>query len=398
VAVIQQRNHVDAFAVTAPGLEAICAGELADLGLRGRVEDGGVAWRAPLDSIARANLWLRTASRVLVRVAGFRATAFYELELAARRVGWDRFVTPMSTVRFRVTCRKSKLYHSSAVAQRLADAVTRRVPGARVEIANPSLDGDDETRAGEKNERAPDVEAQLFVVRLLHDVCTISADTSGALLHRRGYRQQLAKAPLRETIAAAMLVGAGWPGDAPLIDPMCGSGTIALEAARMARRIAPGRDRAFAFHAWPEFDRAKWRTLLDEARACELARVPATIAASDRDRGAIDAALANAMTAGVENDIAFDVAPISALRAPSGRGWLVSNPPYGVRVGERDRLRNLYAQLGNIARARLGGWTVALLIADRRLQGQMRLAMRERFATKNGGIPVRLVVGSVPEK
>lgn len=402
MAVIQKRNHVDAFAVTAPGLEAVCAGEAAALGLRGKAADGGFAWRGSLESVARANLWLRTASRVLVRVAEFRASAFFALELAARRVAWDRFVSRESTVRFRVTCRKSKLYHSDAVAQRLADAVSRHVPGVRIE-SRKSVDNDDIDVAGERaitqdsTRKALEPLGQLFVVRLFHDVCTVSADTSGALLHLRGYRQQVGKAPLRETIAAAMLLGAGWPTDAPMIDPMCGSGTIAIEAARMARRIAPGRDRRFAFQAWPEFDAATLQRLVDEARAGELPRAAAPLAAADRDKGAIDAARANARRAGVENDIAFTVAPISALEVHGEEGgWLVSNPPYGIRVGERDRLRNLYAQLGNVARAKLGGWTVGLLLADRRLEAQIGLDLRERFATRNGGIPVRMMVGAVP--
>ncbi len=394
---IHQRNHADAFAVTAPGIEAICAAELAALGVRAKVVDGGVAWRGSLESVALANLWLRTASRVLVRVAEFKATAFYELEPAARRIAWDRFVTPASIVRFRVTCRKSKLYHSDAVAQRLADAVTRRVPGVRIEIAKPTVDdSDDTTPPTETKTSAVESTGQLFVVRLLHDVCAVSADASGALLHLRGYRQQLAKAPLRETIAAAMLLGAGWTTDAPLIDPMCGSGTIAIEAARMARRISPGRDRRFAFHDWPEFDAGAWRNLVDNARAAELPGVPAPISGSDRDRGAIAAALANAERAGVAGDITFAVAPISALESTGSGGWIVSNPPYGVRVGERDRLRNLYAQIGNVARAKLPGWTLGLLLADRRLEAQIGLDLRERFATRNGGIPVRFVVGPVP--
>ena len=125
VTVIHQLNRVDAFAVTAPGLEAICAGEAVALGVRPTVGEGGVAWRGSMESVARANLWLRTASRVLVRVAEFKASAFFELELAARRMAWDRFLTPGSKVRFRVTCKKSKLYHSDAVAQRLAEALSR---------------------------------------------------------------------------------------------------------------------------------------------------------------------------------------------------------------------------------------------------------------------------------
>jgi putative N6-adenine-specific DNA methylase len=409
VAVIHQRNHVDAFAVTAPGLEAICAGEAASLGLRSRVLDGdgggGITWRGSLESVARANLWLATASRVLVRVAQFKASAFYELELAAKRVAWDRFLTSASTVRFRVTCRKSKLYHTGAVAQRLAGAVTRRIPGVRIELAKSNEASDDDpggNRATRESSRVTsrDVSGQLFVVRLVHDVCTVSVDTSGDLLHRRGYRQQLAKAPLRETIAAAMLHGAEWPhdGEATLIDPMCGSGTIAIEAARMARRIAPGRDRRFAFQEWPEFDARAWQALVDEARGGERPRVAAPIVASDRDAGAVAAARANAARAGVEDDISFAVAPISAVAAPERSGWMISNPPYGVRVGEADRLRNLYAQLGNVVRAKLAGWTVGLLLADRRLERHIGLDLHQRFATRNGGIPVRMMVGVVPTR
>lgn len=402
MAVIHQRNHTDVFAVTAPGLESICAQELAALGgnIRAKAESGGVAWRGSLESVMRANLWLRTASRVVVRVAEFKATAFYELELSARRIAWERFLSPASTVRFRVTCRKSKLYHSDAVAQRLADAVTRCVPGVRIEIAKSSEADDtgEESPIATKSKTGANTAGQLFIVRLLHDVCTVSADSSGALLHRRGYRQQLAKAPLRETIAAAMLLGAGWPSTAPLADPMCGSGTIAIEGARLARRIAPGRDRGFAFQDWPEFDDGAWRALVVDSRGGELARAPAPITASDRDRGAIDAAMANAERAGVADDITFGVAPVSALESSGSVGWVVSNPPYGVRVGERDRLRNLYAQLGNVVRAKLPGWTLALLLADRQLEAQIGIDLRERFVTRNGGIPVRLVLGAAPER
>ena len=399
MAVIQKRNQVEAFAVTALGLEPICRRELADLGIRGRAEEGGVGWRGSPESVSRANLWLRTASRVVVRVAEFRATAFYALELAARRVAWDRFVGPTSTVRFRVTCRKSKLYHSAAVAQRLADAVSRCVPGVRVEMPDSDVDETVDRWTGGPVDRETaaklDSPTQLFVVRLVRDVCTISADTSGALLHMRGYRQQIGKAPLRETIAAAMLLGAEWPGDAPLVDPMCGSGTIAIEAARMARRMAPGRDRRFAFQDWPEHDADSWRAVVEEARDKEVPHAQAPIVASDRDRGAIDAARANAQRAGVAADVELSVAPISAL-APSGpSGWIITNPPYGVRVGEKGALRDLYAQLGNLARERAPGWTIAFLSADRRLESQTRLDLRERFATRNGGIAIRLMVGRV---
>jgi len=380
-------NQVTAFAVTAPGLEPLCAAELRGSAIRPTVDEGGVLWNGPIESIARANLWLRTASRVLVRVSEFRATAFYELELHAKRIAWDRFVAAGSSVEFRVTCRKSKLYHSDAVAQRFAQAVEGRVPGARIAKAKATDDDDEATDSSDH---------QLFVVRFLYDVCTVSVDSSGALLHRRGYRQQIAKAPLRETLAAAALLGAGWSGDVPLVDPMCGSGTIPIEAARLARLIAPGRDRAFAFLRWPEFNQQVWTKLLDDARAGELPSSPVEIAGADRDAGAIDAARANAARAGVADDIEFNVQPISALTPAEPPGLVVSNPPYGVRVGESDDLRNLYAQLGNVIRRQRPGWTLALLSADRRLEQQTRLAFEEQFQTRNGGIPVRLVTAPPP--
>jgi putative N6-adenine-specific DNA methylase len=379
-------NQHTAFAVTAPGLEFLCAAELRALGIRGTPDEGGVEWEGSIDSIARANLWLRTASRVLVRVAEFRATAFYELELDAKRIAWDRFVAAGSSVEFRVTCRKSKLYHSDAVAERFIQAVQRLVPSVRIAKQKSADDDDDAVESADR---------QLFIVRFLHDVCTVSADSSGPLLHRRGYRQQVAKAPLRETLAAALVLGAGWNGDVPLIDPMCGSGTIPIEAARLARFIAPGRDRRFAFSRWPEVDQQMWSRLLDDARAGELPSSPVEIVGADRDAGAIEAARANATRAGVADDVEFSVQPISAMQSAEPPGLIATNPPYGVRVGESDPLRNLYAQLGNVTRRQRAGWTLAMLSADRHLEQQTALTFEEQFRTRNGGIPVHLVTAQV---
>lgn len=389
-------DRFSAYAVTAPGLEMLTARELAALGAHGEVEPGGVAWRATRAELYAANLRLRTASRVLVRVAEFRARTFFELERHARRVAWDRYVGPGRAVRFRVTARKSRLYHERAIAERLHAAVAAVVGAgmpAAVERPAAHLGPDDEG-----------ADAQLFVVRFLHDRCTLSADASGALLHQRGYRQALAKAPLRETLAAAMLLASGWDGRAPLLDPMCGSGTIPIEAALLARRVAPGlagrdrRPRRYAFQEWPDADPALWQRLVDEARAEIAPATAAPILGSDRDAGAIEAARANAGRAGVIGDIEFTVRPVSAIPAPAGPGWLVTNPPYGVRVGEREALRNLYAALGRAARRELPGWTVALLSADRRLETQLGIRLDEAFRTRNGGIAVRLVTGRVDER
>ncbi|HEX7241297.1 MAG TPA: hypothetical protein VF263_13565 [Longimicrobiaceae bacterium] len=384
-------ERLSIFAVTAPGLEGLCAAELKALGVEGVAEPGGVAWEGTREELYAANLRLRTASRVLVRVAEFRARTFFELERHGRRVPWERWVRPGRTVRLRVTSKKSKLYHEGAVAERLLDAVGRSVAGVG---ASPAKGGDEEEEGAEE---------QLFVVRFHYDRCTVSADASGALLHLRGYRQAVAKAPLRETLAAAMLLGSGWDGRAPLLDPMCGSGTVAIEGALLARRVAPGlasRDREprrFAFQEWPDFDAEVWSSVVERARGEILSAAPGPIQASDRDAGAVEAARANAGRAGVADDVELAVRPLSAVEPPAGPGWLVSNPPYGLRVGESDALRNLYAALGRVARARLPGWTVALLSAEAKLEAQVRLRFAEALRTRNGGIPVRLVVGRVEE-
>jgi putative N6-adenine-specific DNA methylase len=373
------------FIVTAPGLESLASQELAALGISTVEEAGGLGADATREQLYAANLHLRTVSRVLVRVAEFRARTFFELERHAARVDWAAFTTPGRPVRLRVTSRKSKLYHQRAIEQRLLQAI-----GAPT--AAPA--GGDEEEEGTAAE-------QLFVVRFLHDRCTISADSSGSLLHLRGYRQAVARAPLRETLAAAMLMGIGWRGQGPLVDPLCGSGTIPIEAALIARRIAPGlasaerTSRRFSFEEWPDFEADVWRSVVERAREAILPAAPVRILGSDRDDGAIRAAEANAARAGVAGDVELAVRPVSALPEVGAEGWLVTNPPYGVRVGETEGLRDLYAALGAAARRALPGGRVALLSAERRLEGQLRIPLREALSTRNGGIPVRLVVGEV---
>ena len=377
---------LDCFAVTHPGAETITARELSALGIvPGEMEAGGVAFQADERGLRAANLHLRTASRVLVRIGVFRASAFSELERRGRHLPWERFITPGSGVRFRVTSRKSRLYHQDAVAERLLAIAGRTVPG--LTAANAAGSGDESDAADD----GPRTDAQLVVVRLVRDRCTMSVDSSGELLHRRGYRLAVAKAPLRETLAAAMLLGVGWDGSVPLVDPFCGSGTIPIEGAMIARRIPPGIGRRFAFERWPGFDAAGWREDLDRARSAIRPEAGVAIVASDRDSGAIEAATANALRAGVSADLSIRQAAMSAVAVPDTPGWIVTNPPYGGRVGDRLGLRDLYAQLGHVARRLPGGWRIALLSAQAELEAQAALAFAPVFTTSNGGIPVRLV-------
>jgi len=373
------RTDYDTLVVTSPGLEAITQRELAALGVTpaARVEPGAIPVRVPLSTLYTLNLSLRTASRITVLGANFRARTFAELERRAKAVPWDEWLEDDTRVRLRVTCRKSRLYHSDAVAERVAEAIVART---RARMATDASNDDEETAAD-----------QLILVRLLRDECTIRLDTSGAHLHRRGYRQAVAKAPLRETLAAAMLLAAEWNVGAPLVDPFCGSGTIAIEGALLARNIAPGINREFAFTKWPNFDGASWNATRDSARAVERDSASAPILAADRDEGAIDATRANAERAGVLEDIDARCQPLSALDPPATPGWLVTNPPYGVRVGERERLRDLYAVLGRLARERLSAWHIALLSAHPELDAQLAVPLVETLRTTNGGLNVRLV-------
>jgi putative N6-adenine-specific DNA methylase len=379
------------FAATAPGLESIAAGELKALGIRGRQEPGGVAFDGNLDRVYLANLWLRTASRVILRLGRFHASTFYELERRTRKLPWPDYLPESGRVEVRVTCRKSRLYHSDAVAERVLAAIAKVAPPG-VNLRVSALHGEDE----EENDASP-APTQLFVVRIVDDQCEISADTSGELLHRRGYRQEVAKAPLRETLAAAMLLASGWQRGEPLVDPMCGSGTIPIEAALLGRRIAPGLGRVFQFMTWQSFDRLLWEDTVAQAREAILDSIPG-ISGADRDAGAIQAATRNAARAGVATDLDFSERPISASLTAlpdltDGRkaGWIISNPPYGVRLEENADLRNLYAAIGS-GLSRKPGWRIAMLTPDAALARQMRVQLRSRFATQNGGIPVNFLV------
>jgi len=417
------------FAVCAPGLEPFLAQELDELGVQvGRVRptmkrrtteprrinptsllqearshsaanspprdpaiadlpgEGGVEFQGDLSDLYRANLWLRTASRVLVRLGEFDATAFAELRRKASHLPWERYLGPGQPVALRVKCEKSRLYHSGGVAERVTGAIADRL--GQVSPVR-KFDEDAETNL-----------PGLVIVRLANDHCTISVDSSGALLHLRGYRLATAKAPLRETLAAGILMASGWDMASPLLDPFCGSGTIPIEAALMAGHIAPGCARRFAFMDWPDFDVAMWKALLAQAALPPVEEGPGMrvrILASDRDAGAIKAAQANAERAGVADSIEFSRRAVSAIEPPPGPGWVVTNPPYGVRVSAGKDLRNLYAQFGNVMRAECPGWRVAMLCDRSPLARQTGLHFdpARSLALVNGGLKVKLAVGIV---
>ena len=229
------------FAITAPGLEALCAGELTALGLANRPVPGGVEFHGGLREIYLANLWLRTATRVVVRLDSFRCRSFPDLFQRTRRLPWGQFLRTQTRVEVSASSRGSRLFHTDRIADTVREAIGH---DSAVSLAPCT---------------------QRLLVRFEDDICQLSVDSSGELLHRRGYRQDAAPAPLRETLAAAMLLLAGWDGRERLLDPLCGSGTLPIEAALLAGRRPPGAQRTFAFMDWPGYRPGLWQALQVEA-------------------------------------------------------------------------------------------------------------------------------------
>jgi len=371
----------DLFAVVTPGLESIALNEMQGLGFYPLTkENGGVLFKGDLNTVYRSNLNLRTVSRILVRLGHFHASAFSELRKKASRLPWEKFIAPGQPISIRATCHKSRLYHSDGVIERVLGAINDRLGSASTHHKPSDME--------EKSLY------QLIVVRLVNDECTISIDSSGELLHRRGYRLETAKAPLRETLAASLLFASGWNKIDPLLDPFCGSGTIPIEAALLAKGIPPGFSRQFSFMLWPNYDKSIWENLLTIIQIKSSNELP-IIQGSDRDAGAIEMSIANAKRAGVSDLIEFTCEAISSISPPPMPGFLVTNPPYGFRINSNKDLRNLYAQFGNVARSHCMNWNIAILCSDINLLAQTRMKLDTSFRFNNGGIGVFLGKGIV---
>lgn len=367
------------FVVCAPGLEGIVAEELGELGIRrGRIMRGGVEASGSTRDLYKANYLLRTGSRILLRLASFRAVTFPELSKAVSRIPWNNFISPDSTLEIRPSSHSSKLYHTGGISDVVGKAIKKIVPPAEdsAEVAEEEND-EDELHSGR----------QKIVVRISNDTCEISIDTSGELLSRRGYRLQSAKAPLRESMAAAMVRASGWRSSETFIDPLCGSGTVAIEAALLATSRPAGELREFQFKRWPSFNRGAFVSVVGEAKARVGSGEGLKIFASDRDEGAIEAARANAERAGVASFIEFSVKPVSAISSDE-EGVVITNPPYGMRVGEEKALRDLYAYVGQKLPSRIPAFKLFLLTGNPRLVAAAGAKFDCKHQFLHGGIRV----------
>ena len=369
------------FATAAKGTEPALRDELRELRVRGvRADRGGVHFEGPLGDAARACLWSRVAARILLEVASFEARSGDALYDGLRTVDWTEWMTPRTTLAVRATCRSSHLTHSQFIAQKTKDAIVdalRDRAGAR-----PSVDRDD-----------PDVGVAVHIAR---DRATVYLDVGGASLHERGWRARGGAAPLRENLAAAVVRLSGWDRERPLLDPMCGSGTLAIEAASLALHVAPGLSRArFGFERWADHDgaaKAAMRDLRQDARGARLQgeRDAPTIRASDIDERALERTRENARDAGV--DLVVERRDARALAPLAPPGTVVTNPPYGERL-EADR--DLFDDLARSLRG-LHGHMIALLAGAPGIGQAMGRDPDRWWALYNGPIECRLLVYEIP--
>jgi putative N6-adenine-specific DNA methylase len=356
------------FCVATPGLEAMLLAEMQDLRFQNPQKvTGGVTTTGSWPEVWRANLQLRGAGRVLVRIGSFHVGHLAQLDKLSRKFPWSQYLRKDVAVRVEATCRKSRIYHGGAAVQRIETAIREEL-GAVI-----SDDADVCIKA-----------------RIENDLCTLSIDTSGGMLHKRGHKEAISKAPLRETIASLLLRAADFTGHEPVLDPMCGSGTFIIEAAEIAVGLNPGRSRSFAFEKLASFDDVQWQALEQTVFKKPIVK----FYGSDRDAGAILSSQANAKRAGVEDYVSFKKASISDLQRPDGAaGLVIVNPPYGTRIGDKRPLFDLHAAFGHVMRERFQSWRVAMITTDAALAKATKLPFKKPSGPINhGGLKVFLYV------
>lgn len=361
--------------VTCPrGLEAPLSQELEQLKCQDiRAVDGGVTCKGGMEQVYRINLHSRTASRVLLRLtkSGYRSEQ--DIYKAAKNIRWTDWFDLEQTFKVKVEGKRAQVKSLDFVGLKIKDAVCdvfRDACGAR-----PSV-----------GKIRPDIRIHAFIDE--RDI-QIFIDTSGEALFKRGYRQDTGEAPMRENLAAGLLLLAGYDGSQPFQDPFCGSGTIVIEAAWIATRRAPGLMRRFGFEKLKNFDAALWKKLQHEAET-QIRPASAPISGSDNDRHMIRAAVANAQAAEVDTFIRFEVKDAQDTRPNGEGGILISNPPYGVRLAEVQALQALYPQLGAWLKQHYAGWLAGMFTGDRDMPKFMRLSPKRKIPLYNGNLDCRL--------
>jgi putative N6-adenine-specific DNA methylase len=365
------------FATVARGLEDLAAKELEQLGAKS-VEPGfcGVEFEGDRTLLYRVNLWARLPFRILFKVIKFPCKNAKELYKGIQTIEWQDYLTPEDTLAVNATGKNDELNHTHFTALQVKNAIVdqqQEVFGERsdVELYNPDL---------------------RINVHIRNDFCTVSLDSSGKSLHRRGYRPAVGAAPLKESLAAALIELSGWQPDQMFYDPLCGSGTLPIEACLKSLNIAPGLFReSFGFETWRDFDLSLLEKLIAEAEACQLDTLSASIWGSDNNEDVIEQASVNAVNSGVENHIYFSQIELADVAAPADSGVLFCNPPYGERLGKNSDLGAFYKLLGDVMKQRFKGWTAFVLSGNKELAKYIGLKSSQRIAVYNGTLPCQLM-------
>ncbi len=370
------------FAATSPGLENICLQELKNLKLNvetGPISPGGVEFTGRLKDCYLANLHLRTANRILMRITEFKATNFTQLEKKIRQIPWELYFSENSSITVYTSCKNSRLYHNDAISERIKNNINLYL---------------DQNNPIENNRYLP----QKIFVRVINDRFSISIDSSGELLHKRGIKKNVGKAPMRETIAAAALMMAQFNPAEPLIDPMCGSGTFSIEAALISQEIPPGYlKKDFAFMGWPSFKENQWNYLKKEAEKHFSNRKKISIFASD-----LNSAPCNILRQNIDKYIPLKIIEVEQknfFNAPAplktkSKGLVIINPPYGVRLGSRKQSKMLIERIADKLKKDYQGWKLALFIPDRSMVNRLPFNLTPHILN-HGGVKLTFVTGVI---
>jgi len=369
------------FAVAAPGLEAPLCAELSGIAevRDARVVEGGVEFSGPATAGMAANLRSHIATRIVLRLGAVKARDFAPLRRALAKLPWAAFIPGGRAVRVDVSTTHCRLFHTGALAETVELAITDCVGKLPAREKGGAIDEDQATRV---------------LLRGQDDLFTASVDSSGELLHRRGWRLEAGRAPLRETLAAGVLALCDYDVKRPLVDLMCGSGTFVIEAASLARNRLPGTGRAFAFERWPSHDEGAWSAL--RQAAAEAAPGGAPIFGFDRDRRVVDIARTNAERAGLSDAIELAALPFDRAKVECEAGLIVMNPPYGHRLGDRRHAMQIARKIGEELAARFRGWRAGVLCPDPAFVATLGKGARRQplasHALRNGGLRVTLAI------
>jgi putative N6-adenine-specific DNA methylase len=365
------------FATVARGLEETAAKELENLGAENVKPDfTGVYFQGNKALLYRVNVWSRIIFRVLVPIDTIKSNDATELYDNIKKIDWSEYLKLEQTFAVNCTGKNDQLNHTHFTALQIKNAIVDQQRDRFNERSNIDI-------------KEPDI---LINAHIYEEQCILSLDSSGDSLHRRGYRPAMGVAPLKETLAAALLEMANWTPDLPFLDPMCGSGILPIEATLKSLNIAPGLDRnSFSFEHWPDFDESLYDTIIEEAIKQQKTKIEAPIFGSDQDFTMVQQAKINALKCDIEHHLNLAQVALENVEAPTDNGMIICNPPYGKRLGKSQELGALYKLLGDVFKQRFKGWTAYVLSGNKELTKQIGLRTSGRIPVYNGSLPCTLL-------